>query len=675
MAPRDQLLLILRRVRRRLRGLAALQGAVLGAAAVLVVGAPWVAVARWRGDGGSLSPGSLSLLIVGAAVAAALVAAVRPIPLQRCARQIDRTTAGGDRALSALAFIDQAVTPFIVAAISDAVERSGGVSAAAVAPLRRPRGTLVLLASAAALVVAVLAPLAGHRGRALATATVAHAAPIHPALLNRHDIDAETEEARAAAAAAQALADPTLAALAKELGDALRALTSAGLDRGEALDRLAALQRRAEQAARDAAALAGQLRRAGEALQATPATRPLAEGLNAGDAAATERAAADLAAGPASAGAAQRETLAQAFERAARQAAASEDAAAGRTGDNGSGARSSGSDSDHAGGSDDEAPRRLQRPSTGNDNQSPGGDDQNSAPAERRLQHLDRDLQDTAAACRDNPEACQRQLRQGGRSLPRMQQEARGAGARQRLSQAIQQLRERLRRGNEGQPSDSPEQRRQRQQQQRFARAANGQPNAARTGRRGHQHGQSDSDGNEGESDNDGDSDDPSQGDQPGDSDGDGNGSGDNASAAQPGGEGIAGESSAGAGERGQGDGASASAAGAATGGDGIGNQNGGDALGRQRDQRATHGREREAAVRSAAGPKRSQVIEAAAARGFAREDYRRVFQDYGAVIEESLDATAVPPGQRYLVRRYFQLIRPRAPTTAATRTAPPGGP
>ena len=29
-------------------------------------------------------------------------------------------------------------------------------------------------------------------------------------------------------------------------------------------------------------------------------------------------------------------------------------------------------------------------------------------------------------------------------------------------------------------------------------------------------------------------------------------------------------------------------------------------------------------------------------------------------MVEETLDTTAVPPARRYLVRRYFQLIRPR---------------
>jgi hypothetical protein len=36
------------------------------------------------------------------------------------------------------------------------------------------------------------------------------------------------------------------------------------------------------------------------------------------------------------------------------------------------------------------------------------------------------------------------------------------------------------------------------------------------------------------------------------------------------------------------------------------------------------------------------------------------VFDDYHVAVEESLDLTEIPPGQRRLVRRYFQLIRPR---------------
>jgi hypothetical protein len=53
-------------------------------------------------------------------------------------------------------------------------------------------------------------------------------------------------------------------------------------------------------------------------------------------------------------------------------------------------------------------------------------------------------------------------------------------------------------------------------------------------------------------------------------------------------------------------------------------------------------------------------VIGAAAARGFASPGYARAFADYTAAVEDALDTGALPEGKRYLVRRYFDLIRPR---------------
>jgi hypothetical protein len=99
--------------------------------------------------------------------------------------------------------------------------------------------------------------------------------------------------------------------------------------------------------------------------------------------------------------------------------------------------------------------------------------------------------------------------------------------------------------------------------------------------------------------------------------------------------------------------------------GGGIGSEPGGPVLGARRPMRggASDGHEARASLNDeGAGPSRAEVIGSAAASGFASIGYRRVFDDYHAAVEEYLDATAVPPGRRYLVRRYFQLIRPRAP-------------
>jgi hypothetical protein len=59
-------------------------------------------------------------------------------------------------------------------------------------------------------------------------------------------------------------------------------------------------------------------------------------------------------------------------------------------------------------------------------------------------------------------------------------------------------------------------------------------------------------------------------------------------------------------------------------------------------------------------GPTRSEVILSAADRGFASRSYRDVYTDYSDHAEEVLERDEVPPGYRFYVRRYFQLIRPR---------------
>ncbi|NOY90856.1 MAG: hypothetical protein GXP55_06550, partial [Deltaproteobacteria bacterium] len=62
----------------------------------------------------------------------------------------------------------------------------------------------------------------------------------------------------------------------------------------------------------------------------------------------------------------------------------------------------------------------------------------------------------------------------------------------------------------------------------------------------------------------------------------------------------------------------------------------------------------------AAEGPSRSEVIGGAAARGFVGQGYQQVYGDYRGHSEEVLERDRVPPGYRFYVRRYFQLIRPR---------------
>jgi hypothetical protein len=62
----------------------------------------------------------------------------------------------------------------------------------------------------------------------------------------------------------------------------------------------------------------------------------------------------------------------------------------------------------------------------------------------------------------------------------------------------------------------------------------------------------------------------------------------------------------------------------------------------------------------SAQGVSRSQVILGAAEKGFASRNYQRVYGEYHQVAEESLAKDDVPGGYRFYVKRYFELIRPR---------------
>jgi hypothetical protein len=66
------------------------------------------------------------------------------------------------------------------------------------------------------------------------------------------------------------------------------------------------------------------------------------------------------------------------------------------------------------------------------------------------------------------------------------------------------------------------------------------------------------------------------------------------------------------------------------------------------------------AAVDTGQGSASSEVIAGAAQRGFVGRGYRDVYREYQNVAEQALGEEEIPPGHRFYVKRYFQLIRPR---------------
>jgi hypothetical protein len=66
------------------------------------------------------------------------------------------------------------------------------------------------------------------------------------------------------------------------------------------------------------------------------------------------------------------------------------------------------------------------------------------------------------------------------------------------------------------------------------------------------------------------------------------------------------------------------------------------------------------AGIDSGEGTASAEVIYGAAQRGFVGKGYKDVFTEYQSVAEQVIEKDEIPPGYRFYVRRYFQLIRPR---------------
>ncbi len=591
-------------IRRRLRLLAAIEGAVAGAAIGAVLAAAVLVLARLRG-----SPSArldVAALVLFAAVAGALTRGARRISLHRCARIADAALDGHDRLLSALTLEALAPTPFSRALVADAVRRAEVLVPGAVVPARRPAGLPALGVAGLALVGAALLPTASRAARATPPAAPAErGAPLPAGLL-----DAEREAARAAAAEAARLGDARLAALAAELDRAVHRLASGALGDGAALDLLGDISARAAEAAR----AAGQDRQAAEAaaraLETSADTRAAGAALARGGEGDGDRARAMLGS-----------SAAENPSETARALAAAAASLSSATGDGHGGAESA-----SAGG-----PRRLARDDQGG--AAARGGARSGDAEQRHLEQLRRDLDDTAAACRGGDPSCPTRAEERARDLERLGRQGAAREGLERLARAARQLRERVGRG-ELRDGDG-------QKLRGFGRAAAGEratdgdssPGDDSAGPMGATEGGDDGAGSEGQ-----------------------------------------GGPRGGAPQNGPGNGgtASASAALGAEGGDapdsekggtgkGVGHQPGGAPLGGRPDGTDTAGGTRaNVPVADGAGPSRAEVIGAAAARGFASPGYARAFADYAAAAEDALDTSALPEGKRYLVRRYFDLIRPR---------------
>jgi hypothetical protein len=571
-----------------LRFFAALEGGIWGGA--IAAAAIAAAIAIGRSDGSPAWEGAAPpiLLGLGGVLVGAVARAVRRIPLARCARTADAALDGQDRVLSAFCLEQHQPSALVAALVANALGAASRLVPGCVVPARRPKGLPALGLATVALCGAAVFPVSSRAARTPRPLSRA----VGRATLAAGVIDVEREEASAALAEAGWRGDDRLAALGADFDRIGRGLSNGTIGDGQALDRLRTLEARAAEAAREAERDRRAVGAAARALGENAQTRAAGQALAAGDEGASARASAALGA---SASAQPKET-GRALAAAARGVAESSSEANGSE-------RSSG-------------PRRLARDAAGagvQADQIPIEADGSSA---RRLEQLERNLNDTAATCLDGDPSCRARAEKRAADLARLGQQAAAADGLRRLERAAGQMHARLARG-ELHDSDAIAAR-------NFGRAANGQRTGLRDG-----------------TDHAMDSDDPAAGEPSSSAEAAGDAIGTDEVAAASQGEG--------AGTR-PGDGT----------GDGIGKQPGADPLGR-RDDTPTDGKAIEAHLPSGAGPTRGAVIGAAADRGFAARSYARVFTDYAAAIEDALGATAVPEGKRFIVRRYFDLIRPRS--------------
>jgi len=581
----------------------------------------------------------VALPLVGALVHALL--RVRPLD---AAQRLDAHHQLHDRLGIAWQFRQQpaeARTPFMQAAIDDAVTHARAVDVRAALPWRVPGELRVVVALVVLLVLVARVPVPSRtpsRAARPAPTTVAR----ESAELHDDDLAAFREAARQLEA--QARTEDARRGV-EQFNRLLDDLAHRRLDRDEAFRRLASLQE--SLTAQDAAAgqrVTEALRTLGDEMNPRDATtRRLAEALRRGDAGAASEAMRELAqtARQGTMTPQQRQQTAQALQRAAEAQPDTE--ALRRQVEQ---ARREVEEMlrqqrERALNQQEESLlRRRQRES-----ERLSGEQQRREEQRREAEHLQRELNQAAQDLARDLQQAGVDLQRGAEELSRMHDEQQSQRSTEELRQQLEQLRELMRqqRGQGGQQ--------QRMRLQQFSRNAGGQRGQQGQGQQGQ--GPSGQPGQQGQGQG------PGQG-QPG--------------PGQPGGQGNGPPQGLMIGAGGSGGVALPvpGAGGNQPGGNepgGEGSDPGGTGAGARHDENlrgaAIDPLSRTQAVqvqgqRTGNGPSRSQVIRTAAGTGFASRPYQQVYSPYWDRAREVLHQGEVPPGFRSYVRRYFQLIRPR---------------
>jgi hypothetical protein len=577
---------------------------VLGAAKVLPLTAaqarPWL----W----GALVP---TLLVLAMMVRAALA---RRSPFEG-SLALDRHHGLDDRITNALAFAklpDAERTPLMNAAIADATEHSGKLEPARAARVRLPREL--------ALSAALLAGLLGLASLEVRQLRVIPPPAVHvqPMLLSLDDVELFREIARELAKTSD---DPEVSAAARRFNQLVEDIAAHRMDRREVFERLGTLERELSEASElDREALDEGLKGLARELEKSGLVKPAAQALSEKRLADAEQALRELAqrlkqkqkppskaeldklrSALQKAGAESSEHLAGIEQR--RQELEEEQKSLLKKKKDGD--TSAKTDQKLA-----ENRRKLERL---------GRDKERAERGKQKLSELDKQLQEAARQLMQDAQAAGQSLESAAEELNRTGKQQMTDEQKKEMLKRLQELREVLRQQGKGGKE-------QMDRMQRFGERARGggkQPGQQGKPGNGSQPGQLKLSRGQGEGPG---VDVPMPGSSPGDSGSRGEGS--EQQGTQTG--------------KGYGTGHDANLTGDPT-----------KLEGKTQDVTA-------AGVDSGQGSASAEVIYGAAERGFVGKGYQQVFTDYQTVAEQVMQQDEIPPGYRFYVRRYFQLIRPR---------------
>ena len=646
-----------KRAERRLRTKRALAWAAKAFAAGLV-GAAVVLILRKTG----LAPerfGRIALVVCASQVlVVAALGYTRKLPRRAGAVALDRFHGLADRLSSALSFGElpgAERTPFMQAAIDDAVAHADKVDPRRAVPMAVPREWPFLLAMIVGVAAISVFEIRKHQ-------PVYTAKTIDAVNVTADDLDAMREFLREID---QRMQTDEAKAATQEFNQLIEDLANKRLDRTEAFRKMQQLEDKLMAGREaDSKALEEALKKMGEELKKSELTKPAGEALENKNLSDAEKAMHDLAKklreGGKGVDKAQLEKMRDALKKAGQDQAKRADALnqkreelkqdllkqKEKMGD---------------GGADEKEKSLLQKKERELERLDRESEQQQKT--QRELDRLDRELQKAAEDLMKDMNMSAQDLDNAAQDINRMAKQEMTQEEKEQLRQKLQELREMMRQqsqGGQGQMS------RLRMFQQK-AQGKGGQGGQQGQGQgQGGQQGQGQGQGQEGqEGEGQGQGQGQGQGKQAG-GQGQGQGQGQGKGQGQGGGEtwilGPNGEkilmiSASKGGQGGQGQGGQGGQAGK---GPGYGQGHDSNVQGGATNPKVGVQDTQVQGNDTGQGGSRSEVILGAAERGFASRGYTKVYREYHTVAEEALNKDEIPGGYRFYVRRYFQLIRPR---------------